>query len=139
MIKLVVGTKGKGKTKYMVETANDQAKHTDGIIVYLDKNSDHMFQLDRNIRLINVGEYPIPEDDALVGFICGLSSGNHDIETIYLDSYLTIAKLSHEQAPENIEKLLVLSEKLGVELIVSVSVDESELPDDLKEFIVPLS
>lgn len=138
MIKLVVGTKGHGKTKYMVENANTQVRETDGIVVYLDKNSEHMFQLDRNIRLINVGEYPIPEDDALVGFICGLCAGNHDIEKVYLDSYLTIAKLSHEQAPENIRKLLVISDKLGVELIISVSVDEEEIPEDLKAYIIPI-
>ena len=72
MVKLIAGEKGKGKTKYILDMANAEAKQSDGVVIYLDKSSKHMFELDRNIRLINVREYPIDDFDVLMGFICGL-------------------------------------------------------------------
>lgn len=135
MVKLVLGTKGKGKTKYLLDNANAEAKSSDGVVIYLDKNSKHMFELDRNIRLINVREYPIPDFEVLMGFVCGLISGNSDIEAIYFDSFLTLAGLEGADPAEAIDKLIVLSERLGVEFIVSLSVDEGTLPEKFKEYI----
>lgn len=135
MVKLVLGTKGKGKTKYLLDNANAEAKSSDGVVIYLDKNSKHMFELDRNIRLINVREYPIPDFEVLMGFVCGLISGNSDIEAIYFDSFLTLAGLEGADPSEAIDKLIVLSDRLGVEFIVSLSVDEGTLPDKFKEYI----
>ncbi len=137
MIKLVVGAKGKGKTKYMLESANAEAKQSDGLVIYLDKNSEHMFQLDRLIRLINVKEYPVNTFDALLGFICGLVAGNGDIVTVYFDSFLVLGELGENEAPEALKKMAVLSEKLGVEFTISVSINPETVPDELKCFIVP--
>lgn len=136
MIKLVVGSKGKGKTKYLLEAANAEAKSSDGIVIYLDKNTSHMFELDRNIRLINIMEYPVESFEVLLGFICGLVSGNHDIEAIYLDSFLTLATLEAEDAGAALEKLIILSKRLDVDFIVSLSMDVSELPEQYKEFVI---
>ena len=124
MVKLVVGTKGKGKTKYLLDNANSEAKSSDGVVIYLDKNTKHMFELDRSIRLVNVNEYPVPDFDVLMGFICGLIAGNNDIEAIYFDSFLTL------------NKLIILSDKLNVDFIVSLSMDESDLSDTFKEYVV---
>ncbi len=135
MVKLVLGAKGKGKTKYLLDNANEEAKNSDGVVIYLDKNSKHMFELDKHIRLINVREYPIPDFEVLMGFVCGLISGNSDIEAIYFDSFLTLASLDEADPSEAIDKLIVLSERLGVDFIVSLSVDEQHLPDRFKEYI----
>ena len=128
MVKLVLGAKGKGKTKYLLDNANEEAKNSDGVVIYLDKNSKHMFELDKHIRLINVREYPIPDFEVLMGFICGLISGNNDIEAIYFDSFLTLA---------NLDKLIVLADRLKVDFIVSLSLDEDKLADParFKEYI----
>ena len=136
MIKLVLGAKGKGKTKYLLDHANDEVKESDGVVIYLDKNSEHMFQLDRAIRLINVREYPIGDLEVLLGFVCGLIAGNNDIEAIYFDSFLKLASLEAEHAEDAIDKLIVLSERLGVDFIVSISVEESALAEKYKEYIV---
>ena len=136
MVKLVLGTKGKGKTKYLLDNANAEAKSSDGVVIYLDKNSKHIFELDKHIRLINVREYPIPGFEVLMGFICGLISGNNDIEAIYFDSFLTLASLEGVDPSEAIDKLVILSDRLKVDFIVSLSVDESSLPERFKEYIV---
>ena len=136
MVKLVLGTKGKGKTKYLLDNANSEAKSSDGVVIYLDKNTKHMFELDRAIRLINVNEYPVPNFEVLMGFICGLIAGNNDIEAIYFDSFLTLANLEGADPSDAINKLIVLSEKLNVDFIVSLSMDEADLSDNFKEYIV---
>ena len=94
-----------------------------------------MFELDKHIRLINVREYPIPDFEVLMGFVCGLISGNNDIESIYFDSFLTLASLEEVDPSEAIDKLIVLADRLGVDFIVSLSVDEAHLPDRFKEYI----
>ena len=136
MVKLVVGTKGKGKTKYLLDNANSEAKNSDGVVIYLDKNTKHMFELDRSIRLVNVNEYPVPDFDVLMGFICGLIAGNNDIEAIYFDSFLTLTNLEGKDVTDSINKLIILSDKLNVDFIVSLSMDESDLSDTFKEYIV---
>ena len=138
MVKLVLGAKGKGKTKFLLESANSEAKTSDGVVIYLDKNAKHMFELDRNIRLINVKEYPVFNTETLYGFICGLISGNNDIESIYFDSFLTLANFEEnaEDVNKAIDNLITLSEKLKVDFIVSVSLDEHEISDKFKEYIV---
>ncbi len=138
MVKLVVGEKGKGKTKFLLDSANNEAKVSDGVVIYLDKNAKHMFELDRNIRLINVKEYPVFNTETLFGFICGLISGNNDIESIYFDSFLTLA--NHEENPDfdincEINNLITLSEKLKVDFIVSLSMSDSLISDKFKEYI----
>ncbi|MBQ1285596.1 MAG: twitching motility protein PilT [Lachnospiraceae bacterium] len=136
MVKLVVGTKGKGKTKYLLDNANSEAKSSDGVVIYLDKNTKHMFELDRSIRLVNVNEYPVPDFDVLMGFICGLIAGNNDIEAIYFDSFLTLTNLEGKDVTDSINKLIILSDKLNVDFIVSLSMDESDLSDTFKEYVV---
>lgn len=133
MLKLVIGSKGKGKTKFMLETANNEAKTSDGLVIYLDKNSKHIFELDKHIRLINVREYPVPDLNVLIGFICGLISGNNDIEAIYFDSFMTIANLELSDIGDALNKLTILSEKMKVDFILSLSFDEADLPAEYKE------
>ena len=135
MVKLIAGEKGKGKTKYILDMANAEAKQSDGVVIYLDKSSKHMFELDRNIRLINVREYPIDDFDVLMGFICGLISGNHDIESVYFDSFLVLAGLEDQDPTDAIEKMIVLSDRLGVEVILSISLGASELDSKFKDII----
>lgn len=135
MIRLISGAKGKGKTKYILDKANEEAKNSDGIVIYLDKNSKHMFELDRSIRLINVKEYPVYDLNSLMGFICGLISGNSDIEAIYFDSFLTLAGLDDQDPSDALDKLIVLSDKLGVEFIISLSMDEHMLDERFNQYL----
>jgi len=135
MVKLIAGEKGKGKTKLILDMANTEAKNSDGVVIYLDKSSKHMFELDRNIRLINVREYPVADFDVLMGFICGLVSGNHDIESIYFDSFLVLASLENQDPTDAIDKMIVLSERLGVDFIISVSLGVNELDPKFKDIM----
>ena len=137
MIQLIVGGKGKGKTKHLLDKVNTAIKSANGNIVYLDKNSKHMYELKNKIRLINVSEYPLSSSEEFVGFICGIVSQDHDLEQMYLDSFLVIASIAdHKDAEPVLQKLEKISEQFDVDFVISMSVDESELSDDLKSKVI---
>ena len=88
MIQIISGAKGKGKTKFLIQKANECVKEAEGNVVYLDKNNKHMYELSNRIRLINMGDYPVDNYDAFIGFVCGLISQDSDLEDLFLDSFL---------------------------------------------------
>ena len=134
MIQIICGEKGKGKTKEMLQRANDSIKNAQGSIVYVDKSSQHMYALNNQIRLINITEYPVDTYDGFIGFVCGLLSGNHDIECVYFDSLINISHLDDRDIADLLNDL----EKLGTNttFVVSVSMAEENLPESVKGKIV---
>lgn len=137
MIEIIAGEKGKGKTKELLAKVNHSVTAAFGNIVYLDKSQKHMYELNNKVRLINVMDYPIDNCDEFLGFLCGIVSQDHDLEEMYLDSFLTIAFTeTDDEIQHAIEKLDIISEKYNVKFILSVSRDESRLPECAKAKIV---
>lgn len=137
MIEIIAGEKGKGKTKELLAKVNHSVAAASGNIVYLDKSQKHMYELNNKVRLINVMDYPIDNCDEFLGFLCGIVSQDHDLEEMYLDSFLTIAFTeTDDEIQHAIEKLDIISEKYNVKFILSVSKDESRLPECAKAKIV---
>lgn len=136
MVQLIVGKKGKGKTKELLDKVNGQVKTISGSIVYLDKSTKHMYELNNKVRLINVTDYLISSSEEFLGFLCGIISQDHDLEQMYLDSFLKIACLEDQDISPAIDKLDKISEKFKVDFILSVSLDEAELPDALKSKVI---
>ncbi|HKM20814.1 MAG TPA: twitching motility protein PilT [Lachnospiraceae bacterium] len=136
MIQLIVGEKGKGKTKHLLEKVNGAVKTATGNIVYLDKNAKHMYELKNKIRLINASEFPITNTDEFTGFICGIVSQDHDLEQMYLDSFMDVAFIQDRNVTPVILKLEQIGKQFSVDFIISISVDESELSDDLKSKVI---
>lgn len=134
MIQIICGEKGKGKTKEMLQKANDAVKDVEGAIVYVDKSSKHMYELNNQIRLIDITEYPVDTYGGFVGFVSGLLSGNHDIECVFFDSLIKIAHLENNDISQLLSTLDNLSE--GKKFVLSVSMAESELPEIAKDKIL---
>lgn len=132
MVQFIVGRKGKGKTKQLLDKVNAEIKTVSGSITYLDKSTKHMFELNNKVRLINVAEYMISNTDEFIGFVSGIISQDHDLEQIYFDSFLSIACLEGQDIEPALKKLSAVSEKFGVLFVISVSLDEHELPESLK-------
>lgn len=136
MVQIIAGQKGKGKTKHLINMANAEVKSAHGTFAYLDKSSKHMYELDKNIRLINVKDYPIESEDGFIGFISGIISQDYDLETVFLDSYLKLACLEGEDITSSIDILEKLSEKHNIKFVLSISLDESELPLNAKKNVL---
>ena len=132
MVQLIAGNKGKDKTKYLLDKVNAEVKTASGNITYLDKSTKHMFELNNKVRLINVSDYFITSSDEFLGFICGIISQDHDLQQMYFDSFLKIACLEGKDISQIITKLEKIGDAFGVDFIVSISLDENELPEDIK-------
>ena len=134
MIDIIAGAKGKGKTKILIQQVNDDIKLTKGTIVYLDKNNKHMYELSNQIRLIVVPEFNVTDTDMFLGFIAGIISQDHDLDKIYLDSFLTTACIK-DNLDYAVEKLDALSEKFVVSFVISASVDKENMPESVQKYV----
>ncbi len=136
MVKLVIGTKGTGKTKKMIEMANERQESSNGSVVFINKNHRLMYDLEHSIRVVSMDDYEhITNSDEYIGFIYGIISSNHDIEAIFIDSILKQAEVNVEDIPEFLDRLRTISEKYKMEFIVSLSSNKEELDNlDFKRF-----
>jgi len=137
MIQIIAGEKGKGKTKILLDKVNTSIKEANGTIVYLDKNTKHMYELNNKIRLINVKDYCIDTCQEFTGFICGLVSQDHDLEKVYLDSFLNISCLEDGgDITAVLEKLELISAKFSVDFVISISVNADDIPEKFKSSVI---
>ncbi len=136
MIQIITGEKGKGKTKILLDKVNTEIKDINGSAVYLDKSTKHMYELNNKVRLINVQDYFIDTKDTFLGFICGIISQDHDLEKVYLDSFLKIACLKDGDLKNVLDKLAKISETFHVDFVLSVSLNQSSLPAEYQDSII---
>jgi len=134
-VSLIVGHKGTGKTKTMIELANDRARNSDGRVVFINKNHRLMYDLVHQIRVVCMEDYEeITNSDEYIGFLYGVISGDHDIEAIFIDSILKHADVHKDDIPEFLARLKFMSEQHEIDFIVSLSADLDELSDDVSDF-----
>ena len=136
MLKLIIGEKGKGKTKILLDKANTEIMTAHGNIVYVDKCKQHMYELNRRVRLIDISDYPVKNKDAFIGFLCGLLSQDNDLEQIYLDSFLQITRVSREDAAALLEEIEQISQAFDVTFVISITVTKEDLPEEMHKCII---
>ena len=136
MVQLIVGKKGKGKTKCLLDKVNTEVKNVLGSVAFLDKSTKHMYELNNKIRLIVVSEFMITNSDEFIGFVSGIISQDHDLQQMYFDSFLKISCLEGKDISGTIDKLEKLGEKFNIDFVLSLSMDESELPESVKSKVV---
>ncbi len=128
MVKLLVGHKGTGKTKQMIELANQEVETSNGSVIFINKNSRLMYDLKYRIRVVCMEEYEhITNCDEYIGFIYGIISSDHDIEVIYIDSILRHADFSLGDIPEFLGRLKKISKNYGMDFVVSLSAEQEEM------------
>ena len=128
MVKLLIGHKGSGKTNQMLQLANENVETAAGSIVFINKNHRLMYELNYRIRVICMEDYEnITNIDEYIGFIYGIISSDHDIETIFIDSILKHADVTMGDLPEFIDRLKAISEIYDLTFVVSVSAEKEEM------------
>ena len=134
MIKLIIGTKGTGKTKTMIDMINENVKTTKGNVVVVEKGMKLTYDIAPAARLIDLDEYKISGGKMLYGFIAGLLASNYDITDIYVDGTLKV--MDH-----NLNKLGVVLDEIAaitgntVNAVITVSANEADLPSDVKKYL----
>ncbi len=134
MITLIVGSKGVGKTKQMVELINESVKTSPGNVVCIEKGMQLTYDLDHKCRLIDLDEYKIEDCDALYGFVAGILAGNYDIVEVYIDGVLKVIDFNLDQLAALLEKLDALSGS-NCKFIITVSQDPANLPEGVKKYM----
>ncbi len=135
MVKLIVGRKGTGKTKMMVDAANQASQEKDGSIVFIIKDDRLKHDLDREIRMIVMDEFEyVTNIDEYIGFIYGIISSNYDIQEIFIDSILKHADITVRDLPEFLKKLQNISEKYSIDFMVSLSADLDDLDASVRQY-----
>ncbi len=128
MVKLLIGHKGSGKTNKMLQIANENVENAAGSIVFINKNHRLMYELSYRIRVICMEDFEnITNTDEYIGFLYGIISSDHDIETIFIDSILKHADVSMGDLPEFINRLKVISEIYDLDFVVSISAEKEEM------------
>lgn len=128
MVKLLVGHKGSGKTKQMIDIANSTVETSKGSVIFINKNHRLMYDLKYRIRVICMEDFEhITNCDEYIGFLYGIISSDHDIETVFIDSILKHADFKISDLPEFIERLKDISKNYGMEFVVSVSAEKEEM------------
>lgn len=136
MIQVIAGEKGLGKTKKLIDMANDVAKTCNGHVVFIDDDNRHMYDLNYNIRFVKTN-FKMDDQKIFFGFICGILSQDSDIEQIYIDGlHNIVTNLSNEAITGFIEELEKISESENVNFTLIISGDLEALPEIVKKYAI---
>ncbi len=134
MIKLIVGTKGSGKTKAMIDMINTEVKTTKGNVVVVEKGMKLTYDIAPAARLIDLDEYKINGGEMLYGFVAGLLASNYDITHVYIDGILKVLDHDVNRLGVVLDEIAAISGD-SIEVTVTVSADENLLPHDVKKYL----
>ena len=138
MITLILGKKGSGKTKRLIDMCNSAVAASNGNVVFIEKDNNLTYDISHKARLAVAEEYAVKGYDALYGFIAGMCAGNYDITDIFVDSTLKIGGGDLEGLADFIEKLGDLSKKASTNMVLSISADKADIPERSAEYAVEL-
>ena len=133
MIQLIIGSKGSGKTKKMIDMINASAKTTPGNIVCIEKSMKLTYDIDHAARLIDVDEYHIHGYEKLYGFVAGVLAGNYDVVEVYLDGILKLGDHDLDGLGKVLDDFAALTGD-SVKMIITVSADPDVLPESVKKY-----
>lgn len=135
MINLIIGKKGSGKTKKLVELSNQLTAKTTGNVVVISNEKKLTFDLSHKVRLISTDEYGISDFCGLYGFICGICAGNYDVTDILVDSIYAIDDIDKNDLISFIEKLNSICDKNNINLTLGLSLEKADLPNEILNLI----
>ena len=130
MITLILGKKGSGKTKRLIDMCNKATAESKGNVIFIEKDSTLTYDISHAARLVVADEYGIKGFEAFYGFIAGMCAGNYDITDIFVDSTLKIGGRDMEAFADFIEML----SKLQTNMVLSISADKSEIAERIAEY-----
>ncbi len=137
MVKLICGDNGSGKTRKMLEMANNEVENIQGKMAFIEASNKHIFKLNHKIRYVNTKEYGLINEDQFQGFVCGLLATDYDLEKVYIDGLYKIADVKTDESVKIlIEKLEDLAKKFEVEFVISINYENDNIPEMFKDKIL---
>ena len=136
MIRIIYGKKGSGKTKKIIDAANEAVKSSTGELVFIDDDNRYMYDLRHEIRFVNATEYDVSSPDTFMGFICGILAGNYDMKQLFIDGFLRLVKSEMADLEPFFVKREDITHRHGVDVVISASAKDDTVPEFLKKYIV---
>ncbi len=136
MIEVIHGKKGSGKTKRILDLANQAIKEHKGDVVFVDNDTRYMFDLRHEVRFVNGGEYGCDSPEMFFGFLCGMLAQNFDINVIFIDAFLKLIKVDISEAENFFTRLEALALRHNVRFVISANVADEDAPDFLKKYFI---
>ena len=137
MVKIIMGLKGSGKTKMLVDLVRDAVNEGNGDVVCIEKERKLTYDIPYQARLIDAGAYDIGSFEFLKGLICGIHSGNYDITHVFIDNFY---KLVHDRSEASLEEFTLwlgrFSEKENVDFVISISAESENMPEAVKSHLI---
>ena len=134
MISLIIGKRGSGKTKHLIECVNDAVQSSKGNVVCIEKGNTLTYDITSSARLVDAEVYGISGYDAYYGFLSGICAGNYDVTDIFGDATLRIIARDYDLVADFISRVSALAEESNTRFTFTLSCDESDLPDRIFEF-----
>ncbi|MBR6767951.1 MAG: hypothetical protein IKM34_00500 [Clostridia bacterium] len=135
MVKMIVGLKGSGKTKTLINLVNTAAETTKGAVVCIQKGSNLIHEITRSVRLINADDYNITTANSLYGFVCGVCASNYDITDIFVDGTMRICQRDLALIEQFVKEADAILAPNNINLTLTLSLDSADLPDGLKAYV----
>ena len=140
MIQILAGAKGEGKTKRLLQMANDASKVSDGNVVFIDDDSRHMYDLNYRIRFVETSKFTMLDHNVFFGFICGILSQNSDIEKVFIDGLGNIVRdIDNDgmvQFIHELEKTCADRDEKNLDFTLIISAPVDTLPEEIKKYII---
>ena len=133
MVKLIIGNKGSGKTKRLIEAVNTTSEQSNGNVVCIEKGDTLNTSVTHKARLINTETYGIVGFNALYGMICGVCASNYDVTDVFVDATLRIVGRDYDHLADFFDRICALSEETNTNYVFTVSCDEADLPAHIFE------
>ncbi len=134
MVKIISGSMGSGKTKQLIQMANEKSEQSAGHIVFIDDDKRHMYDLTHDVRFVCMEDFPIHSVDEFVGFICGIISNDYDIDHIFIDGLCKVMDCVVTETPKFVARLEELGKRYDISFVATISCDT--LPEELKTYSV---
>ena len=135
MVQILAGEKGEGKTKILIDLANESVSTSDGDVIYIDDDKRHIYDLNHKIRFVEVSEFPLANYRELIGFIYGIFSQNSDITKVFVDGIFKIVQsLGNEDLIKLVTRLDSMSKAYNVDFVLAGNVDPAELPKEVEQY-----
>ncbi|HCO19509.1 hypothetical protein [Gudongella oleilytica] len=134
MVKFILGTKGSGKTKWLIDNANKDMLEGNGNIAFVDVDDNHIFSLNYNVRLINAMEFNVLNVQSFYGFLCGIMAMDYDLEKIYVDGIYKVMSLELKDIVYLIDSLNKIASKYEVEFYINIDYTMDKIPENLRSY-----
>ena len=135
MLKLIIGVKGTGKTKALINMVNTAVENSSGDVVCIEKGVKLRYDIKYQARLIDTEEYFVTDAQSLFGFVAGILASNHDVTDLFVDSALKICNNDADAFDCFVDKVSALAEKLNVKIVMTSSIPTEEASETVKKYL----